>query len=180
VIPIWEDIRPRGGGTYISPDGLDMIAKYLAAHPEGVLPTGLSFTPSTSKTKDPKDDPHYWSHLKEIKNCKHFVEMTGQKGDVILLHPLMMHSASKNYLREPRIITNPPVALKEPFNFARKNPEEYSLVEKKTLLALGVDHLDFKITTERRRVVPERVKRQKKMLDDEQRRLGGLKVTGET
>lgn len=28
-----------------------------------------------------------------------FHEMTGNKGDVILMHPLMLHSASKNGLR---------------------------------------------------------------------------------
>ncbi|KAH7927759.1 hypothetical protein BV22DRAFT_1031378 [Leucogyrophana mollusca] len=174
VIPIFSDIEPRGGGTYICTDGIDMIAKYLAAHPEGVLPTGLSFTPSTSTCAEPKDDPHYWSHLKEVKTCSKFVEVTGEIGDVVLLHPLMLHSASKNHLRIPRIITNPPVALKEPFNFNRENPDDYSLVERKTLKALGVDQLDYKITTERRGVVPLRVKIQQQMLEDEKKRLAAL------
>ena len=56
----------------------------------------------------------------------------------------MLHSASKNHTRIPRIITNPPAALKEPFKFNRKNPSDFSLVEKKTLDALGVEQLDFK------------------------------------
>lgn len=56
----------------------------------------------------------------------------------------MLHSASKNFLRIPRVITNPPVALRKAFNFNRENPDDYSLVEKKTLAALGVDKLDFK------------------------------------
>lgn len=56
----------------------------------------------------------------------------------------MLHSASRNHTRAPRIITNPPVSLKEPFNFNRENPEDYSIVEKKTLKELGVDKLDFK------------------------------------
>lgn len=155
----------------ISPDGLSMIAKYLANHPEGVLPTGLSFTPSTSSYADPKDHPGYWSHLKEIKQCRKFVEMTGEVGDVVLMHPLMLHSASKNHTRVPRIITNPPVALREPFKFSRENEDEYSLVELKTLRALGVDRLDFKITTERRRIVPARTGRQNKMLEAEKQRL---------
>ena len=97
--------------------------------------------------------------------------MTGEIGDVVLMHPLMMHSASKNHLREARIITNPPVALREPFNFNRENPDDFSLVELKTLKALGVDRLDFKPTTERRRVVPLREILQKKMLEDEKKRL---------
>lgn len=56
----------------------------------------------------------------------------------------MLHSASRNHTRAPRIITNPPVSLKEPFNFNRESPEDYSIVEKKTLKELGVDKLDFK------------------------------------
>ncbi|GLB36443.1 hypothetical protein LshimejAT787_0307310 [Lyophyllum shimeji] len=173
VIPIYSRIESGGGGTMISPDGIPLIAQYLAAHPEGVLPTGLSFTPSTSTCADPKDDPGYFSHLKEIKKCKKFVEVTGDIGDVVLMHPLMMHSASKNYTRIPRIITNPPVGLREPFNFTRDNPEEYSLVERKTLKALNVERLNFKPTTERRKVVPARVTVQNKVLELERRRLAG-------
>lgn len=171
VVPIYADIKPRGGGTFISPDGLDKIAKYLSQHPEGVLPTGLSFTPSTTTCDINENDPGYWSHLKEIQNCSRFVELTGEAGDVILLHPLMLHSASKNRTRVPRIITNPPVGLKEPFNFNRSNPGEYSLVERKTLRALGVESFDFQLTTERRRITPKRAAGQVKMLEDEQRRL---------
>ncbi|KAJ4476676.1 hypothetical protein J3R30DRAFT_3292198 [Lentinula aciculospora] len=174
VIPIFSNIKAGGGGTFIAPDGIEMIARYLASHPEGVMPTGLSFTPSTTIFTDFKDDPGYWSHLKEVQNCTHFVEMSGQVGDVVLLHPLMLHSAAKNYLRQPRVITNPPVSLKEPFNFARENVEEYSLVERKTLKALDVDKLDFHITTERRRITPKRVEVQQKLLEEEKQRLKAM------
>ncbi|KAF4623510.1 hypothetical protein D9613_001664 [Agrocybe pediades] len=174
VIPIYSDIEPMGGGTMICPDGIDIIANYLAKHPEGVRVTPLSFTPSTSKFEDYKDDPGYWSHLNEIKKCSRFVEMTGEVGDVVLMHPLMMHSASKNHLRVPRIITNPPVSLVKPFNFDRENPDDYSLVELKTLKALGVERFPFQITTERRRVVPARVLREQKMQEEENARLAAL------
>ena len=56
----------------------------------------------------------------------------------------MLHSASKNHTRVPRIITNPPVSLKDPFNFNRENPEDYTIVERKTLSELGVERLDFR------------------------------------
>ncbi|KAF9270519.1 hypothetical protein L218DRAFT_969059 [Marasmius fiardii PR-910] len=171
VIPVFSDIEARGGGTYISPDGIDLIAKYLAAHPEGVLPTGLSFTPSTSEFAEPKDDPDHLSFLSLAKQCNCFVEITGEVGDVILLHPLMLHSASKNHLRVPRIITNPPVGLKEPFRFARDRNEDYSLVERRTLKALGKDFFNFKVTTERRKLVPKRAVDQVKVLEEEKRRL---------
>lgn len=174
MIPIFSEIKPRGGGTVIVPDGIPLIAQYLAAHPEGVLPTGLAFTPSTSQCADPKEDPGYWSNLKEVKRCSQFVEVTGDVGDVVLMHPLMLHSASKNYLRVPRVITNPPVGLKEPFNFARENPEEFSLVELKTLRALGVTRLPFEITTERRRIVPQRVLLEQKVIEEQRQRLAVL------
>jgi ectoine hydroxylase-related dioxygenase (phytanoyl-CoA dioxygenase family) len=37
-----------------------------------------------------------------------FHEMTGKKGDVILMHPLMLHSASKNGRRLIRTLTSFP------------------------------------------------------------------------
>lgn len=104
-----------------------------------------------------------------------FVEASGNIGDVYLLHPLMLHSASNNMLRTPRIITNPPVSLKQPFNFDRENESEYSVVERKTLRELGVDKLSgWKITKDREQVIPERLKRQNKMKEEENRRLAEL------
>ncbi|EGN98485.1 hypothetical protein SERLA73DRAFT_169439 [Serpula lacrymans var. lacrymans S7.3] len=174
VIPVYSEIKHRGGGTFIAPEGIDMVAKYLAAHPEGVLPTGMSFTPSTSTYTEPKDDPGYYSHLEEVKKCNKFFEITGEVGDVVLLHPLMLHSASKNHLRIPRIITNPPVSLKEPFIFSREDPNDFSLVERKTLKALGVDKLDYNITTERRRIVPRSRAMKDKLKLEEEKRLAEL------
>lgn len=105
-----------------------------------------------------------------VKQCTEFHEMTGNVGDVILMHPLMVHSASRNSLRIPRIITNPPVSLVHPFNFDRNHPAEYSLVELKTLQSLGKDRLrGWKPTGPPERVVPERVRvqRELKRLEDE-------------
>ena len=101
------------------------------------------------------------------------MEMTGDVGDVIFMHPLMMHTASKNLKRAIRVITNPAVALKEPFCFDRKNKTEYSLVELKTLRDLGMpDGLPgWKITGERKGWVPERIKVQEEMKRRELERL---------
>jgi hypothetical protein len=157
----------------IAPEGIDRVAQYLSAHPEGVLPSNnLSFI---SSDKEGGGVQQQWSLSQEIKKCMTFIEMIGEIGDVVLLHPLMPHSASKNYLRVPRIITNPPVSLKKPFEFDRKDPEEYSLVERKTLRALGVDRFPFQITTERRKIVPARIQAQQKMLEEERKRLEALK-----
>ncbi|EKM60449.1 uncharacterized protein PHACADRAFT_246402 [Phanerochaete carnosa HHB-10118-sp] len=178
VIPLFSSIAPGGGATFIATDGIDIIAKYLAAHPEGVIPEDRTFRPAYLQgTADQfRDYPGFWSHLEEIKRCEKFVELTGETGDVVLMHPLMMHSASKNVLRVPRVITNPPVSVRKPFNFNRDDPNEYSLVERKTLKALGVDRLDFKPTTERREVVPKRVMIQRAMLEVEKKRLEEMRL----
>lgn len=174
VIPLFSDIKPRGGGTFIAPEGIELTAKYLAAHPEGVVPIPYRFVPSTSAYQDADDDPETLSHLQTVKQCTKFAEMTGEIGDVVLLHPLMLHSASKNHLRTSRVIINPPVAVKEPFNFNRENPDGFSLVELKTLRALGVDRLEFKPTTERRRLVPKSTAVKDALLEAEKQRLAAL------
>jgi hypothetical protein len=113
-----------------------------------------------------------------IQRCSHFVEATGAVGDVYLLHPLMMHTASRNVLRVPRVITNPPVSLRSPFRFDRRDGTPYSLVECKTLKALGrTDGLnDWKIVGNRGIVVPEREHIQMRMKAMELKRLEGQDI----
>jgi len=126
VTPIWSDeIREHGGGTMIAPDGIPIIARMLLDKP-GIKP--------------PSRLPEGFDSLETIKKCKEFVEITGKVGDVALCHPFMLHSATKNALRIPRFITNPKISLKENFKYDRPE-EELSLVEKKTLKALGVKSL---------------------------------------
>lgn len=141
VIVLFNDIKPRAGGTYIAPDGIKNVVKWLYEHPEGS--NGWPQEPDGSRT------------VCSIQTCKDFVELTGNAGDVILLHPFMPHSASKNHLRIPRFVTNPPVTLKEPLNLNRANSEDYSLVEKKVLNALGVESLpDWHHVGKRQRFTP--------------------------
>jgi hypothetical protein len=94
----------------------------------------------------------------QLTRAESFHEASGQAGDVYLLHPFMLHSASRNLLREVRIITNPPVSLKEPFNYNRPDGK-YSLVEQKTLKDLGRPEglPEWKITKEREMLTPARV-----------------------
>ncbi len=153
TIVIWSDIFPKSGGTFVAADSVQHIARYLAQHPEGLLPSEAGFG-------------------KLIRRCSNFAELTGLAGDIVLIHPYVLHSASRNPSGRARFITNPPVALKKPMNFNRKNPDDFSLVEKAVLKGLGVKRLDFKPTRPRERVVPERVARQKKMLKEQKRRLG--------
>lgn len=92
--------------------------------------------------------------------------------NVVLLHPYILHSASRNPSGRPRFITNPAVALTAPMNFDRADPAEYSLMERAVLRALGVARLAFRPGAPRERVIPEREARQARMLAEQKRRLG--------
>jgi Phytanoyl-CoA dioxygenase (PhyH) len=152
TIVLWSDIEHRGGGTFIAPDSVAPVARLLAQRTEGVLPDDF-----------PYDDL--------IAQCTSFVETTGRLGDVVLMHPYMLHAVSQNHRGTARFITNPPIALRRPMDFDRPDPEEQSPVERAVLRALGVDRLDYQPTAAREMVVPERVLRQEWMREQEQARL---------
>lgn len=172
VIPLFTDIEPEGGGTFICPEAIPKIARHLYNHPEGVSPR---MTPRGQPGFTQEKDLSWCCDV--AKSCANFVEVTGKTGDVYLLHPLMLHSASSNSKRNLRIITNPPVALREPFIFDRPDGEKYSLVEQVTLRALGKNPEageglgGWKITHPREGVVPERVRIQERMKREEVERL---------
>jgi hypothetical protein len=118
----------------------------------------------------------FWNELAQDESRtrdESFFEMVGETGDVILMHPLMLHSASKNLRRDVRIITNPPVSLKQPFCFDRKNKDEYSLVELKTLKDLGMpDGLPgWKISGLRRGWTSQRMRKQEELKRKELERM---------
>lgn len=152
TIVLWSDVLPKGGATFVAEDSVPVVARFLAQHPEGVLPNGFDF-----------------KNL--IGQCSHFAEATGKVGDVYLIHPYLLHASSRNALRLPRLITNPAVSLTEPMCFDRPDGN-YSLIEQAILDGLGRDRLAFAPTAPRERVTPERVRVQQKMLEDERARLG--------
>lgn len=132
VIVIWRDMEHQGGGTFLAPDSIKPIAEYLNANRQGIHPFENEF-----------------SNL--IHDCNDLRELTGKAGDVVIMHPYMLHASSQNHSGKARFITNPPVSLKEPMNFNRENPEDFSPVERAVLNALGVERLDFQIDGERSR-----------------------------
>lgn len=154
TIVIWSDIAPHGGGTFAACDSVQYVSRLLAAHPEGLLPSGA---PEAS-----------FGSL--IHRCKRFVELTGQIGDVALIHPFVLHASSQNHSGKARFITNPPVMLKEAMRFDRENPADFSPVEQAILRGLGVNRLDFTPTAPRERIVSDGMKRKQKMLEEEQAR----------
>lgn len=180
VIPLWSDIAAGGGGTMICPAAIDVVAKHLEAHPEGVSSRMTPRAQNPEFKEEIENGLKWFNDLAASMPDSAFVEVTGVVGDVYLLHPLMLHSASNNQLRQLRVITNPPVSIKEPFNFDRDDGN-YSVVERKTLRALGKDRLPgFKIQAKRQLVVPARVRIQEEMKKKEEERLRKLKEGGVT
>lgn len=149
---LWTDLVHKGGGTFVAADSVPVVARFLAEHPEGVLPGDFDYAAL-------------------IAQCRDFVEMTGDAGDVVLLHPYTLHATSQNVLGVYRIITNPPLALRAPMNFNRPDPADFSLVERAVLRGLGVDRLDFGPAAPREQVVPERVRAQQARTAAENARL---------
>ena len=150
----------RGGGTFIAPDSVPVIARYLIEHPEGVLFTDFDFPTLT-------------------RQCTEFVELTGNAGDVVLMHPYMLHATSQNVLKHGRLITNPPITLCEPMHFDRADPSAFSPVERAVLHGLGVDRFAFQRTGERELVVPERVIEQQRREAAEAERLTAAGIAPE-
>lgn len=147
---IWSDILPRSGGTYFVPGCVGPVARYLAKHPEGT---------------------HCGDYGDALQSCDQFVEATGKAGDVILCHGFMVHASSQNPSGRARFLTNPCHGLKQPHQFNRPNPADHNPIERAILRGLGVDRLDFKITGQRQRIIPQREIDQARMLEEERRRL---------
>ncbi|KAJ4167425.1 hypothetical protein NW754_011240 [Fusarium falciforme] len=118
VIHVFTDIPAQGGGTCVCEDGLEGVVKYLNEHPKGL------------------DPPIKGQNCEHIKHCEQFSTVVAKKGDVILLHGLLPHVASPNYLHYARVITNPHVCLHSPYNLNREDGN-YSLLEQVILRNLG-------------------------------------------
>ena len=113
VIPCWSDVEENAGATVICTEGPKLIGKLLVIalcvmfykpladhlqydHPEGLNPM-----------MGPRDnrldiDPNFFKSIVQDSPDDTFFEMTGKKVDVVLMHPLMLHSASKNSRRLAR------------------------------------------------------------------------------
>ncbi|KAI2637351.1 hypothetical protein GGS21DRAFT_473353 [Xylaria nigripes] len=175
VIPLFTDVVPQGGGTVICPPAIEKMAQWLYQNPQGVSPW---MRPREDVDFKKEKNPQWYKNLLNEVPDEGFVEATGKVGDVYLLHPLMMHSASDNSLRRIRIITNPPVSLREPHRFDRPDGN-YSLVERKTMRGIGEENLKgWKITAPREGVIPERVRMQERMKLDELKRMEGQTKQG--
>lgn len=93
-----DDVAPGAGGTYIAPESVALLSRELAAHPEGLDLVDRTIGVEISR------------------QCTDFVELHGHAGDVFLLHPFMLHSASPNPSGRVRWMANPNFALTTPLS----------------------------------------------------------------
>jgi len=134
LIVCWGEMVHQAGATFIAPDSIGPVARFLGNHPEGVAPDGFPISDILSQ-------------------CRDYREVQAAAGDVFLIHPFMMHASSYNVRQQPRFMTNPAVSRAHPMTFDRRDGR-YDAMELAILQALGVDHLDFRIAGQRRQFHP--------------------------
>jgi hypothetical protein len=123
-IALFSDVPERGGGTCLALDSIEGVARVMLAHPQG-LPSD-----QISRVHNP------------IGQCRRFEFVQGRVGRYYLMHPLMVHTQTRNTAGVLRALHNSTVPMRRPLNF---DPDRAPLspLERSTLRALGVDRLDF-------------------------------------
>ena len=129
TVPLYSDIQPMSGGTYLAVDSIGPVARLLLDSPGGLHPDSV------------QGAGYLIPGL--VDQCREFTELTGEAGDMVLLHPYMLHRVSINPSTRPRFIANMAPVLTEPMIFKREQDDPYSLVELATLHALGQPSYDF-------------------------------------
>ncbi len=82
-----------------------------------------------------------YEELNRRMNVEHVrqnvVEMIGQAGDVVLLHPFMFHARGPNCGTRARFICNLNIWLKDRMNLNREDPTDYTPVERAIVNAIS-------------------------------------------
>lgn len=127
AIFLFSDIAPGEGGTALSVGSHHWVARLLERNePRGMKGGTVSF------------------HARQFAR-ERVVEVTGRAGDVMLVHPFVLHARSKNLGRRGvdsvRVMCNPNISLHHPMQLWRPDGD-YSAVERAIVQALGYEEQD--------------------------------------
>ena len=139
VVPLFTDILPESGGTFIAPDSIKVVANRLINLPQGLHPDSVQGAGYLIPGM--------------VEQCSEFEELIGEAGDMVILHPFMLHRVSVNPSLRARFIANVAVVLDEPMCFSRED-DNYSLSELTVMHALNTTAVDFEALGPRKTVVP--------------------------
>mgnify|MGYP006284309107 CR=1 FL=1 len=110
---IYTDMVPEGGGTWVRVGSHHRTARILA----DAEPAGLSAGEICKAARQASMDLPV-------------VELIGNAGDLLLMHPFVFHDSSKNLSDRIRVVSNIAIALHEPMCFDRADKAELSVVER--------------------------------------------------
>ena len=159
TVPIYSDIKPRSGGTFMAKDSIAPIARLLRDNPQGLHPDSVQGSGFLIPGL--------------IEQCTEFVELTGNAGDLALLHPFVMHRVSINPTSRPRFIANVAVVIRQPMQFQPTEDHALTLVELGVLYALHQAAYRFDQTRKMRAFKPAPFR------DDDERRVEHEALQGE-
>ncbi len=112
LMHLFTDIHFGGGGTAVRIGSHHYTARILAeAGPDGLEREELI--------------PHVITATQHLP----VRELTGNNGDLLIMHPWVVHSSSLNTSEHFRIAANKHIALYSPMNFMRNKRSDYSLAE---------------------------------------------------
>jgi hypothetical protein len=120
TLELFSDIQPGDGGTAIRVGSHSYLARILA------IARANRFTERELL-------------LRALADTKHLpiAEVTGQAGDLLLMHPLTVHAGTDNTGDHARIAAVKLIRLYEPLNLAREDAFDYSPVEQAIVNALA-------------------------------------------
>jgi hypothetical protein len=113
ALMLFSDVEPEGGGTALC-EGSHLVATQILVESGN---EGLSSKELAQRVMNSRE-------------TFNIIEVTGKAGDVILMHPLMLHARSTNLSENTiRILCHPSISLKQPMNF-NKELKDLSVLER--------------------------------------------------
>ncbi|NVB36892.1 phytanoyl-CoA dioxygenase family protein [Pseudenhygromyxa sp. WMMC2535] len=102
-VMLFSDVEAGGGGTLAIPGSAGVVARALAEGPLDLDDQATGRALAAACTRAP-------------------IELTGEVGDVFLLHPLTLHGTTPNFREQPRWMVNPLIELERAIDLAAAPP----------------------------------------------------------